>query len=236
MYGEGFVAAGTENPQLHLIEVEISALKPDPLNPRVHSERQLRTLAKSIRAFGFVSPILIDQEFRVIAGHCRIEAARLLGLKTVPAIPVTHLSDAQRRALMIADNRLAEQASWDNKLLAEHLKILADSELHFEIEATGFEMAEIDLRIEGLSPDLDPECDPADELPETPPAAVTHLNDLWMMGRHRVFCGSCLDAKSYSVLMDGQRAAVAFTDPPYNLAIPGCVSGLGKIQHNNFAM
>src|SRR5580658_6963987 len=109
MYGEGFVAAGTENPQLHLIEVEISALKPDPLNPRVHSERQLRTLAKSIRAFGFVSPILIDQEFRVIAGHCRIEAARLLGLKTVPAIPVTHLSDAQRRALMIADNRLAEQ-------------------------------------------------------------------------------------------------------------------------------
>ncbi len=197
----------TKNVQLCVTEVEVSKLHLDATNPRLHGDQQIKLLTKSIAAFGFVSPILIDQDLRVIAGHGRIEAAKRLGFEKVPAISVAHLSEAQCRALMIADNRLAERASWGSKLLAEHFNILSEAELNFELDATGFEVPEIDLLIEGLLPAAEADCDPADDIPESSDSTqVSQLGDLWVLGRHRVWCSTGLEAKSYSVLMEGRRA------------------------------
>ena len=130
--------------------VPIVQLKPDPKNARVHSKKQIRQIAKSIESFGFNVPILIDSNFEVIAGHGRVLAAKHLGLTEVPTIRLDHLTEAQRRAFMIADNRLTEITVWDDRLLAEQLKELASVDLDFDIEATGFDLGEIDFRIESL--------------------------------------------------------------------------------------
>jgi DNA modification methylase len=137
---------------------------------------------------------------------------------------------------MIADNRLAEQASWDEKLLAEQLKELFDVELDFDLEATGFEIGEIDVLIEGVSPEVKRNSDPADDLPETKPVGVTRAGDLWLVGPHRIYCGNSLNPESYSALMGSRRAAMVFTDPPFNVKIDGHATGLGTIRHRNFQM
>jgi DNA modification methylase len=137
---------------------------------------------------------------------------------------------------MIADNRLAEQASWDEKLLAEQLKELCDVELDFDLEATGFEVGEIDVLIEGGSPELKYNSDPADDLPETKPVEVTRAGDLWLAGPHRIYCGNSLNPDSYSALMETGRAAMVFTDPPFNVKIDGHATGLGTIPHRKFQM
>ena len=205
--------------EVRITKVSISELQLDPMNPRVHSDRQLKQLAKSIQAFGFVSPVLIDAQRRVIAGHGRIGAAKLLGLQFVPAISINHLSERQLKALVIADNRLAEQATWNRKLLREQLKALSVIELDFDIEAIGFEIGEIDLLIEGTEPVTKGDGDPADALPETTTSAqVSKLGDVWSLGRHRVLCGNSLDESSFSTLMQDRRANVVITDPPYNRA------------------
>jgi DNA modification methylase len=223
--------------ELRVTKIAISDLKPDPKNPRVHNERQVRQLAKSIDTFGFVQPVLIDGMRRVIAGHGRIEAAKLLGLHEVPTISLRHLSDTQLRALVIADNRLAEQAFWDEKLLGEHLKFLSEVELSFDLEAKGFEIGEIDVLIEGLAPDTADGMDPADVLPEpTSQVPVSRKGDLWLLDRHRLLSGNSLDKTSYETLMAGRNAAVVFADPPYNVPIAGHATGLGAIQHKNFQM
>ena len=213
----------------------IAELKLNPQNPRVHSTRQLRQIAASIKAFGFNVPVLIDAQARVIAGHGRIAACQRLGWHTVPTICLEHLSEAQARAFMLADNRLTEIAVWDDRLLAEQLKHLAELELDFSLEATGFAMAEIDLRIEGLQLAAQPASDTADALPATGPA-VSRAGDLWLLDRHRVLCGSALDEAAYAELAGQARAAMAFTDPPYNVPIAGNVSGLGRIKHRDFMM
>ena len=218
------------------MRLPIADLKLDPLNPRIHSKRQLQQLARSIQTFGFVSPIVVDPEFRVIAGHGRIEAAKSLGRRMVPAISINHLSEAQLRAFMIADNRLAEQASWDDKLLGEHFRALGEVELDFDLEATGFEVAEIDLLIEGVGPAAKSVTDPADELPQRAEIQVTRPNDLWSLGRHKVFCGDSRDNKTYVLLMDSRQADMILTDPPYNVKINGHATGLGAVQHRNFQM
>ena len=123
----------------------------NPDNPRVHSSRQIRQIACSIETFGFIVPVLVDAHGNVMAGHGRVLAARLLGRTEVPIISVDHLSEAQTRAFMIADNKLTENSTWDDRLLGEQLKVLAQLELDFSLEVTGFEMGEIDLRIEGLA-------------------------------------------------------------------------------------
>jgi DNA methylase/ParB-like nuclease family protein len=215
----------------------IEGLKLDAKNPRVHSPKQVRQIARSIEAFGFNVPVLIDAHGKVIAGHGRILACQLLGWTDVPTICLEHLSEAQARAFMIADNRLTENSVWDDRLLAEQLKELSVLDLDFSIEATGFEMGEIDLRIEGLTPESDASEDPADVLPvvktERP---LSQPGDLWLLGRHRVYCGSALDEAAYAALMQGEQAAIVFTDPPYNVPIEGNVSGLGAIHHRDFAM
>jgi DNA modification methylase len=155
----------------------------------------------------------------------------------VPTICLDHLSADQARAFMIADNRLSEISTWDEQLLAETLRDLSLGDLDFSLEVTGFEMAEIDLRIESLNAAPKSEDDPADApaaLPTGP--AVSRPGDLWTLGRHRVLCGNALDEAAYARLMNGKRAAMMFTDPPYNVPIAGHVSGLGAVQHREFAM
>jgi DNA modification methylase len=216
----------------------ISALKPDPRNPRRHSPDQITALARTFGALGFNVPVLIDRDLKILAGHGRALAAQHLGLSEVATIRLEHLNEAQARAFAIADNRLTDLSDWDERLLAENLKELNELVIDFEIEVTGFEVAEIDLRIAQLDevPDFR-ECDPADEIPELKGPCVTRLGDLWLLGEHRILCGDALDPGAYEMLFDGcGKATAVITDPPYNLPIRGHVSGLGAVTHREFAM
>ncbi|MFD2271470.1 ParB/Srx family N-terminal domain-containing protein [Undibacterium arcticum] len=202
-------------------------LKPDPQNPRQHSRKQIRQIAASIKTFGFNTPVLIDGNDQIIAGHGRLLACEHLGRHDVPTICLDHLTSAQIRAFMIADNRLTENATWDDQLLATQLKELSLLELDFSLEVTGFDMGEIDLRIEGLitSGEAAGADDAADAVPVPSAIAVTQVGDVWQLGEHRIHCGNALDHAAYSLLMEGHRASVVFSDAPYNVAIDGHVGG-----------
>jgi DNA modification methylase len=220
-----------------IIHRPVDGLKPDPANPRLHSKKQIRQIADSIEAFGFNVPILIDRNDKVIAGNGRLLACRELGWSEVPTLCLDHLTPAQARAFTIADNRLTEIATWDDRLLAQHLKDLSLLGLDFSLEITGFEMGEIDLRISSLDDISGQDDDPADAVPEIsagPP--VSKIGDLWLLGRHRVLCGNALDPNAFTALLAEERAAVVFTDPPYNVPIEGHASGLGAIHHRPFPM
>src|SRR5271155_5015422 len=145
----------------------VASLTPDPSNARLHTDKQVRQIAKSIEVFGFNVPILINAESQVVAGHGRLEACKKLGITELPTIRLEHLSEHQARAFVIADNRLTEKAEWDNRLLGEQLKILSEAEIDFSLEVTGFEMSEIDLMIENFAPANDGKSDPADTIPES---------------------------------------------------------------------
>src|SRR5262245_53365599 len=231
-----------ENPppvlrQLQVVYQRIDRLQLDPKNPRSHSPKQIRHIARSIEAFGFNVPVLVDADLKVIAGHGRVMACRELGWIEVPTIRLDHLNAAQAKAFMIADNRLTETSVWDDALLAENLKELSLLDLDFNLEATGFDVGEIDLRIAGLTTHGQGESDPADEVPAVNPAEpVSSAGDLWLLGRHGVYCGNSLEAAAYAALMQGQRAAMVFTDPPYNVKIDGHASGNGAIRHRDFPM
>ena len=222
--------------RVQVIYRTISELKLDPRNPRAHSPRQVRQIARSIDTFGFNVPVLVDGNGKVIAGHGRILACQQLGHRDVPTISLEHLSEAQAKAFMIADNRLTENSTWNDRLLGEQLKELSELELDFSLETTGFEMGEIDLRIEGLSADPEDD-DPADTLPEQgSESPVTRPGNLWLLDQHRVYCASALEESSYAALMQAEQATMVFTDPPYNVAIAGNVSSLGATCHREFAM
>jgi DNA modification methylase len=214
----------------------IEELKPNPANPRRHSKKQIRQIAESIKAFGFNVPILIDRHGDIIAGHGRWLACRDLDFTEVPTLCLDHLTPAQARAFMIADNRLTEIAVWDDRLLAQQLKELTLVGLDFDIEVTGFEMGEIDLRIASLDDPAQAEADPADVVPEIPATPLSKLGDMWLLHRHRLLCGSALDSAVFAALMGEERAATAFIDPPYNVRIDGHAGGLGAIHHRPFPM
>jgi DNA modification methylase len=223
--------------RMSIVHRAIDQLKPDPANPRLHSKKQIRQIANSIEAFGFNVPVLVDADLKVIAGHGRLLACRELGWPEVPTLRLDHLTPAQARAFMIADNRLTEIATWDDPLLAQKLKDLSVLGLDFSIEITGFEMGEIDLRIASLEDMPDRADDPADAVPDLslrPP--VSKVGDLWLLGRHRILCGNALDPAAFTALMGKERAAMVFTDPPYNVPIDGHASGLGAIHHRPFPM
>ena len=222
---------------INVVYRKIAELTLDRFNPRIHTPRQVRQIAQSIDTFGFLVPVVIDGAGNTIAGHGRILAALLLGWTEIPAICADHLSEAQLKTFMIADNRLTEISVWDDRLLAEQLKELSLLELDFNLEVTGFHMGEIDLRIEGLASKPQDREDPADVLPE-PKAGptVTRLGDLWKAGEHLIYCASALEGPSFSALMQGRKGAMVFIDPPYNVRIDGNVSGLGSIHHREFAM
>jgi len=215
----------------------IKLLKPDPANPRRHTKKQIRQIADSIKTFGFNVPVLIDRDNSVICGHGRLVACCELGWTEVPTLRLDHLTPAQARAFMIADNRLTEIGTWDDRLLAEQLKELSVEGLDFALEVTGFEMGEIDLRIASLEEPPEPDDDPADMVPEVPIGPpLSKIGDDWLLGPHRVFCGNALDPAAFAALMGEERAAMIFTDPPYNVPIDGHAGGLGAIHHRPFPM
>ena len=228
--------AAVRTPRLEVRYLSIACLKLNPRNARLHSDKQVRQIARSIEAFGPIVPVLIDGGSQVIAGHGRVQAAQLLGLRELPTICVEHLTEAQAKAFAIADNKLTENSTWNSNLLGEQLKALSEVELDFDLEATGFEMAEIDLLIEGLSPAAESGSDLADEVPDVVEQQVSRPNDLWLLGRHTILCGDSRDARNHSLLMSGRKADLVFTDPPYNVRIAGHATGLGAIQHKNFKM
>jgi DNA modification methylase len=222
----------------HLVWRRVSDLRPYARNARTHSKRQVAQIADSIRSFGFTNPVLVSGESEIIAGHGRVAAAKLLGLAEVPTLVLDHLSEAERRAYVLADNKLALNAGWDQELLAGELQGLID--LGFEVELTGFSIAETDAVLafaaQSCVAPLDaPQETSEDALPEPLPVAVSRRGDLWQLGRHRLYCGDALEDASYARLLGNERVDLIFTDPPYNVPIQGHVSGLGKVRHREFA-
>ncbi len=220
--------------RLSLEYLALASLTLDPQNARLHKPAQIRQIARSIEAFAFNVPVLIDGAGKVLAGHGRVMACRQLGWQEIPVIRLEHLTPEQARAFAIADNRLSETSTWDEALLAQHLKVLSELDLSFDLEATGFSVGEIDLKIEGLGSSTDE--DDRDEAPIDPGPAVAKSGDLWMLGAHRILCASALEPQSYHQLMGEKRASLVFTDPPYNVPINGHVSGKGKHRHREFMM
>ena len=215
----------------------VSRLRPYPRNARTHSKKQIRQIADSIQKFGFTNPVLISDDGEIIAGHGRVEAAKLLGMQSVPTLRLSHLDAAQRRAYVIADNKLALNAGWDREVLAIELQALID--LEFDVEITGFSLAEVDLLIdEAREASPDPEHAADNEVPPLtdPASAVTRCGDLWLLDRHRLLCGDSRHAETFHHLLQDERADLIFTDPPYNVPIDGHVCGLGRIRHREFAM
>jgi ParB-like chromosome segregation protein Spo0J len=211
-----------------------ATLKPRDRNPRTHTSNQIKQIAASIKEFGFINPVLTDGSGGIIAGHGRVEAAKLLGMTDIPTVCAGHLTPAQVRAYVIADNRLAELAGWDRKLLALELQELS-IEPDFDVAITGFEMAEADILIGELSEEVPDEADIVPDIDRTRPA-ISKPGDLWRIGDHYLFCGNALDAESYKRILGSAKADLVFTDPPYNVAISGNVSGRGQTKHGDFAM
>ncbi len=211
----------------------IDELKPLGHETRKHPTRQILKLSRNIERFGFVLPILKDEDGRVVHGWALVEAAKRLELADVPTVTVSDFDEAELRALRLSLNRLAEDAIWHEELLRLELQDLTAIDADFELEFTGFEMAEIDLILDGNQDDED------DMVPEPEPAIepVAVQGDLWLLDNHRIVCGDALKEESYSQLLnDGERVQMAFTDPPYNVPIDGHVCGNGKIKHVEFPM
>jgi DNA modification methylase len=215
--------------------LKTSSLKPYPRNARTHSKHQIRQIAESIRVFGFTNPILVDCENHIIAGHGRVEAAKVLGVDLVPTIRLESLSEEQIRAYVIAGNKLAENAGWDRSILAIELQHLVSLDCaDFDVTITGFEIPEIDLILEDAN-QVDQMHDQVPE-PNLDDEAITESGDLWLLGKHRIFCGDALNERSYKALRGARKAAAVFADPPFNVKIDGHATGNGTIRHREFAM
>jgi DNA modification methylase len=196
-----------------LEQVKLDALIPYARNSRTHSDAQVAQIAASIKEFGFTNPVLIDETGSIIAGHGRVMAARKLAIGDVPSIRLTHLTEAQKKAYVIADNKLALNAGWDDEMLAVELTDLKD--MGFDLDLTGFSTDEIEALLaptgtEGLTDE--------DAVPEVPEAPVTVLGDVWLLGKHRVMCGDSTSIDAVEKLMDGAKASLVVTDPPWNVA------------------
>lgn len=213
-------------------ERSLSTLRPHERNARTHSKRQIEQIATSIRRFGFTNPVLVDGQNRIIAGHGRVAAAKLIGMDTVPVVTIEGMSEAERRAYIIADNRLAELAGWDEALLKLELGAILEFEPEFNLALTGFDGAVLEALLD-VSSAL--QMEEAPEVDERLPI-VTRSGDLWVLGNHRLICGDARDASVYARLMNGTRAQMVFTDPPYNVPVNGHICGLGKVKHDEFAM
>lgn len=215
---------------------QIDGLIPYERNARTYSKKQIKQIAASIERWGFTNPVLITSDGRMVAGHGRVQAAKLLGLTEVPTLVLADLSDAERRAYILADNKLAANAGWDSEILAIELQALTD--LSFDLEVTGFSLAEVDFVHDGAR-EADP--DRKEDLPEDviiplETRAVSQLGDLWQLGRHVLVCGDARDQAAYVAVTGGVPIDLIFADPPYNCAIDGHVCGKGKVKHREFAM
>ncbi|NOD28918.1 ParB N-terminal domain-containing protein [Ruegeria atlantica] len=222
-----------------VIQLKISQIKPYANNNRVHAAKNIDKLKASVAQFGFVTPILVDAEGTIIAGHGRCEAAKALGLNSVPTVVADHLSDAEVRALRIADNKLAELSDWNEAALqiefAELMDLSLDGELDFDLEITGFEAPEIDIIIDSADEATETEAESV-EAPDPAAPVITEPGDLWVLGDHRIFCGDALQAQSYDTLLEGETPQIVFTDPPYNVPVNGHVRSGNSAEHREFAM
>ena len=223
-------------PDLKIKNLEISSLKPWANNARTHSKKQIKQIANSIKEFGFTNPVLIDDENNILAGHGRVAAAKTLNMQAVPCVYLSHMTPVQKRAYVLADNKLALNAGWDDELLAEELEALHAIDIDFDLELTGFSIAEADLIIESLSPEdgSDPDDDLIPIIDNTLPEV--RLGDIWELGPHRLICADALSEQTLILLMEDKRAHMVFTDPPYNVPIDGNVCGKGSIKHDEFEM
>lgn len=211
----------------------IEELTPYANNARTHSRRQIKQIAKSIERFGFTNPVLISDDASIIAGHGRVRAAELLGMGQVPTLLLSHLDGAERRAYILADNKLALNAGWDEEILAIELQGLID--LEFDVAFTGFELAEIDLALSFAGKKAGGS-DEADEVPEVEAGnPITKRGDLWVLGNHRLLCGDAQNKTDIDRLVVAGKVDLIFTDPPYNVEIDGNVCGKGSIKHKEFA-
>lgn len=219
--------------ELQIEYLSLGSLAPYAKNARTHSKKQIKQIADSITAFGFTNPVLVDRENTILAGHGRVAAAKLLELTEVPCVRLEHMTQAQKRAYVLADNKLTLNAGWDEELLAEELEaILGDNE-GFDISIAGFTLAEVDSLIEGKS--IEEDGNPADDVLPEEVSLCCKPGDIWQLGPHRLICGDALDPAVAELLMDGKQARMVFNDPPYNVPIAGHVSGLGKVKHREFA-
>jgi DNA modification methylase len=228
--GPSSLSAKRQQP-LQIEWLSVAALRPSPHNARTHSRRQIKQIERSIEEFGFTNPVLIDDGNQVLCGHGRTEAAKRLGWTEVPTLRLDHLTEPQKRAYIIADNRLAEKAGWNDEILAIELQGLV--ELEFDLELTGFEGGEIDIILGdrgkgGAEEDAVP--------PLESKLEITKLGDLWQLGDHVLICGDATDAGTYKRLLNGEKARFVFTDPPYNIRIDGNVAGFGAVKYREFQM
>lgn len=213
--------------------IKLEKLSPYDNNPRTHSSKQIEQIVNSIKQFGFTIPILIDENDMILAGHGRLLAAKEMDLRTVPCLRATSMSEAQKRAYLIADNKLTENGGWNNELLIEEFQYLESLDLDFDLSITGFETAEIDILLSDEKENKD-----NDNIPDVDETgqAITSTGDVWLLGKHKVTCGDSLKSETYETLLGNERAGLVFTDPPYNVAIDGHVCGKGHIKHEEFAM
>ncbi|WP_269497257.1 site-specific DNA-methyltransferase [Castellaniella sp. S9] len=206
----------------------VASLTPYANNSRTHSETQVAQIVASIHEFGFTNPVLIDEHGGIIAGHGRVMAATKLGLREVPCIRLSHLNEAQRRAYVIADNKLALNAGWDEATLAAELRALAA--MDFDLALTGFDDKELDDLLDDLDAIGEPGLTDPDAAPPPPDEPVSRAGDVWVMGRHRLMCGDSTNLEHVQALMAGEQADLVWTDPPYNVAVEGKA---GKILNDS---
>lgn len=217
-----------------LERVAIDALQPYPGNARTHSKKQVQQIVRSIERFGFTNPVLVDASNGIIAGHGRVLAAQAMGLKDVPCLRLSHLTEADKRAYILADNKLAQNAGWDKELLAIELQRLV--EVAYDVELTGFSIGEADIVIGEAAQARSDTRDVEDNaIPDIDVKAVSQSGDIWLLGRHRLICGDAQDQAIFTRLLEGDAIDAVFTDPPYNVAIDGNVCGLGEVKHREFA-
>jgi hypothetical protein len=210
------------------------ALKRSPQATRKHPHKQLERIAASMKAYGCNMPVAIDDTNTIIVGHARVAAAKLVGFKEIPTVRLSHLSASQVRAYAIADNKLAEGATWDEDMLKVVLTELFEADVDLDVEAMGFEQVELDLIMLGIDT-------PADDEPDEAPlpirkVAVTRRGDVWRLDRHMFACADALDAASYALVLGDTKVTLVISDAPYNVPVQRHVSGLGRHQHREFAM
>lgn len=208
-------------------KVDINKLVPYARNARTHSKEQILQLQASIREFGFVNPCIVDKNLNIIAGHGRVLAAKAEGMTEVPCVFVEHLTEAQKRAYIIADNRLALNAGWDAEMLSVELAELQGAD--FDVSLLGFDDAELNKLLSGIEDIKEDDFDVDAELQKP---AMTKLGDLWLLGKHRLVCGDSTKPESFELLMDGKTANLVVTDPPYNVNYEGTA---GKLQNDNMS-
>ena len=206
-------------------------------NARTHSKKQIQQIAESMRRFGFTNPVLIDDQGMILAGHGRVQASHLLKLNQIPCVRLSSLNEAQKRAYVLADNKLALNAGWDEEILAKELQFLLDCP-EINLDLTGFEPPEIDLLLDQVPIGKGAPDPTQDRLPPlcSDEPAVSRLGDLWLLGPHKLLCGNALSGEAFDLLMGEKRAQMVFTDPPYNVPIQGYAGGHGSIAQREFAM